>query len=98
MKASDVTATSATIRATIQPNGAPTTYEMWLEWRAECSRHGCEKVDFRRLAHGTISASKAAKSLSVRARLKIPKWEYAAFVTATNEHGEVEEAVGFTSR
>jgi hypothetical protein len=94
---SNVTDKSASITASIDPNGETTKYELRLEWEPTCSP-ACELANEERvIRHGTVRSKSGAKSFTVHTRLPIQEWRYMVYATATNESGTTTKRTSFRS-
>jgi hypothetical protein len=97
LSASSVTKNSATITASIDPDGATTKYELWLVWEPACSPY-CEMANHERLIrHGTVRSNAGTKSVNAHTRLPLEEWRYTVYATATNEAGTTTKKTSFRS-
>ncbi len=93
---SGITSKRATLEAQVNPGGAQTTYEFWLEY-ANCQNTppgsaACMSISVEKAGEGTITAGSSGQRISATVTHLQPSYSYTYWVIATNSAGKTEDA------
>jgi hypothetical protein len=92
--ASDITSRRTTLEAQVNPGGAQTTYEFWLEY-ANCQSSppgsaACMSISVEKVGEGTITAAGSGQRISATVTHLQPGYSYTYWVIAANSVGKTE--------
>ena len=93
---SGITSRRSTLEAQVNPGGAQTTYEFWLEY-ANCQNTppgnaACMSISVEKAGEGTITAGSSGQRISATVTYLQPSYSYTYWVIATNSVGKTEGA------